>query len=864
MIPVVCPLVAAWLAVQTPPHLVREVWPGAVKTTPRPAPGSSGAPLATTVWLELESGTADDDIDPATVALSLVTDAEARPIELLRDGTFQGGATGFVRPLATGFFASGPLRLGIYAVPAAPLAPATCYHVVVSARSKQGLTLDHGAARFDFTTRGVPDVRVVELTGDLAAPVAMEQRVFSGLLKPSFDTSELAHQLPMYELLAALPGPPPRPAALSLQRDWPLCGDYWTNPFFDGDPNLVREQETRAVTAVTAAAGTLEVVVAPLPEAAFHTAHGGRPLVPDFPAGCEVLLVDDAESRPFEVVAVDEATQSLRLRPAFDVTAESTLPLEHRRSLANEWRLAPTADATPDAPATPGHFRHQITRLVKLRPHGTLALWFDRLDHEWDLVHGRFGRRLVVDFDRVPCDLSRSGVPGRVEPPKDPVEWHAFVRAVTDHLIQRYGATCFDFLWSVGNEPDLRPLFWSGTDEEFLAFYDVTVDAILRAFEERGLDSARVRVGGLELGALAPEPALLHRFLAHCSPLDQGDAAIELNAAFAEPRLLGSRSRRVEALAAANGGRGSPCDFISLHQYKHAAAAVAQLARAQQIAMAIDAPFFKALRVDAFESDPEWNPGDDPALHDLFLGNGYWPTWAADWTRRIVELAEQEPSFRGHEALLTVFPSESNFSGVPVLASTVTSRAADGALHESTIAKDIVGFLACTARLGTVLTPLRPTGRRDPVDSADPTDDATRAPITSGFCSVVGDEILVLLYGHDPLDLESRDARERPCRVTLRGSSLVADRAASLAVTELLAIDRDHGSPFRVVKPLLAAGPRAEFTDDELAQLLTPPSARLDPSGVVITRDAAHGNVTLELPVPSNGLRLVILSKKQP
>src|SRR5262249_3721352 len=153
--------------------------------------------------------------------------------------------------------------------------------------------------------------------------------------------------------------------------------------------------------------------------------------------------------------------------------------------------------------------------------------------------------------------------------------------------------------------------------------------------------SAKARVGGLELGALVAEPELLPRFLRHCSPRRDATASDvpasatgaaaaadpDANFACAEPRLAGLHSRRCEKLWNESSGRGSPCDFVSLHEYKHAAFAVDQLAWARRTALAIDPQFFAALRVVAFESAPDWNPTRDPATRSMYFGNGYLPGW---------------------------------------------------------------------------------------------------------------------------------------------------------------------------------------------------------------------------------------------
>ena len=165
----------------------------------------------------------------------------------------------------------------------------------------------------------------------------------------------------------------------------------------------------------------------------------------------------------------------------------------------------------------------------------------------------------MVNFADAPGDLSVDGRDWTY--PKDYAEYHEVVRAYTDHLIQRYGDACLDFVWSVCNEPDLAAAFWrSGDWNELQKFYDYTVDAVLRAFEDHGYDSDRVIVGGLEIGAIFGthiEGPILKIFLSHCSPAAECQGELPLNAAFADARLDGRRSRRVENLCRRTAARAA-------------------------------------------------------------------------------------------------------------------------------------------------------------------------------------------------------------------------------------------------------------------------------------------------------------------
>ena len=154
--------------------------------------------------------------------------------------------------------------------------------------------------------------------------------------------------------------------------------------------------------------------------------------------------------------------------------------------------------------------------LLEQAPHGSPCYYWGRLDKEWDLACRRYGRRLMVNFADAPGDLSLDGRSWATV--KDYAEWHEVARAIAGHLIDRYGAAALGFTWSVFNEPDLGPAFWRADWKELQKFYDYATDAVLRAFEDRGYDSNKVFIGGLELGGIFGTNLRLGDFLAHCSP----------------------------------------------------------------------------------------------------------------------------------------------------------------------------------------------------------------------------------------------------------------------------------------------------------------------------------------------------------
>ena len=79
-----------------------------------------------------------------------------------------------------------------------------------------------------------------------------------------------------------------------------------------------------------------------------------------------------------------------------------------------------------------------------------------------------------------------------------------------------------------------------------MKFYDYTVDEYLRAFEDAGSGSDRMKVGGPELRAVFPRGLRLEENFVHYSPRAEGRCSYRPNAAYADKRLDGRRSKKVE------------------------------------------------------------------------------------------------------------------------------------------------------------------------------------------------------------------------------------------------------------------------------------------------------------------------------
>ncbi len=734
--------------------------------SPRPFRDATDVPLRTSLYLELAVAPGSKgEIEPEKVSLTLQPEGDA-PVELIGAGRrFAAGASGWLRPKSD---LSGARSIAVYVEPPAPLRPSTRYTAVVNVAAAK-------AGEWRFTTEDAPaGPRKVDFHLDLAArPVRWHGRFFSGICNVVF-CSKAAQDGPTYDLMAE--------ARRSHPRAWSYQRDFWTtgteyrlpSPFLpDHLPNIVRERETRRIAAIEARSNQqvlrLEYVFG-------NEAYGippGRSVADDYHPGDEVLIADGLHDARTKVIAVDG--------PARTVTVARVPDPPGGWKLAYEGPLPRT-----EGPDAPGLFPPGGCYLRRFRPHGTACYDWRRLDKEYDLVHRRYGRRLMVNFGDATGDLIRDGRSWTTA--KDLAQWHDVARTIAGHLIDRYGKDALTFTWSIFNEPDLGPLFWRASWDDLQDFYDYTTDAILRAFEDRGYDSNRVFIGGLELGGIFGTNLRLKEFLAHCSPRASAPGAKPKNAAVADHRLDGKRSRRVEDLCRAHGGKGTPCDFISIHAYNRSELMAAKLAKAKETALQIDPAYYEKLWINSHESCPDWMPPPDEAAADSYLGDGYFPTWCLDVVHRQLERAARDPRYAYGETILTVWPPPGNFAGLNAVSRMIAcDDNADGRADRSvTVPMPVFHVLGLLSDLGDDywVLPARPSGGH----------------VVSGFAS--RDErgvVRVLLYAHAPRDTQSRSSAEFDVALELAG--LGGTKDASLRVTQYR-FDRDHNSPFRRAREL--------------------------------------------------------------
>jgi xylan 1,4-beta-xylosidase len=139
-----------------------------------------------------------------------------------------------------------------------------------------------------------------------------------------------------------------------------------------------------------------------------------------------------------------------------------------------------------------------------------------------DEVYDRFlatGLKPVVELSFMPAELANDPdytvfeYGARVSAPKEWSRWGDLVRAVTEHLRERYGADeVATWEFEVWNEANLE-VFWNGTQDDYHRLYEVAARAV------KDVDP-RIRVGGPSSAAAGWVGALLEHCRANDVPID--------------------------------------------------------------------------------------------------------------------------------------------------------------------------------------------------------------------------------------------------------------------------------------------------------------------------------------------------------
>jgi xylan 1,4-beta-xylosidase len=441
------------------------------------------------------------------------------------------------------------------------------------------------------------------------------------------------------------------------------------------------------------------------------------------------------------------------------------------------------------------------------------------IDHIFDTFHTA-GIRPIVEIGFMPEALSTHPQPYRHDfpkgsiytgwayPPRDYAKWSELVFQFTRHLRERYGdAEVITWLWEVWNEPDIE--YWQGTAEEYFKLYDLTADAVLRAFPE-------ARIGGPDsTGPGNPRGAeFLRKFLDHC--------AHQTNYA--------------------TGKIGSPLFFISFHPKgspkwlgDHVQMGIARQLTAIKNGFQIVASFpeWRETPIVLGESDPEGcaacsareNPQNAYRNGELFA------SYTAEAMNSIYALASSEHvNFLGAVAWSFEFEDQPYFAGFRELAS-------------NGLDKPVLNAFRMFGMLG---------GERVQVTSsaALPTEEVVRSgvrgqPDIKAIATRGDHEIQILIWNYHDDDLPAPAA---PIHLMVEGLPPDAKRALS----EHFRIDAHHSNSFTAWKEMGSPQSPSPVQDQQLQdagqlQLLS------SPAWISLDQGAAH----LQFALPRQGLSLI-------
>jgi len=453
---------------------------------------------------------------------------------------------------------------------------------------------------------------------------------------------------------------------------------------------------------------------------------------------------------------------------------------------------------------------------------------FTILDGLFDALKAA-GVRPYVEFGFMPKDLA-ANLPNRPEPyqvhfpgntisgsvnnpPKDYKKWGDLVRAVTAHLVQRYGRdTVMQWYFEVWNEPDID--YWHGSPEDYDRLYDYTVAAVRAA-----LPGARVGGPASTGPGSAKAAAFLRQFLEH-----------------------------VQAGKSEVNGQPIPLDFISFHvkgkpiiENGHVTMSIAhELTDADRgFAIIQSFPRFRHLPVVLSEADPEGcaacSSRQNPANN--YRNGTMYPTYTAAAYKALLDLARQH-----NIDLISMLSWSFEFEGKDYF---------EGfrSLSTNGIDKPILNFFRMAGLLSgdrVLTTSTGATPLADLVPSGAPDGDDVDALATSSVSGASGSAAILLWHYREA------DTPAPAAAITLRIHNLPP--LARRILVQRYRIDANHSNAYTLWQhmgspPQPTAQQYAELHGRDGLELLTSP-AWLSPSG---------GVLTLHFTLSSNSLSLLRL-----
>jgi xylan 1,4-beta-xylosidase len=156
--------------------------------------------------------------------------------------------------------------------------------------------------------------------------------------------------------------------------------------------------------------------------------------------------------------------------------------------------------------------------VYKEDPKGNPEYNFQYIDLLYDYILS-IGMKPFVELGFMPAALASGDKTifwwkGNITPPKDYEKWGELIRNLTLHFTERYGADeVKQWYFEVWNEPNLKDMFWSGTQEEYFKLYRYTVQAIKSV-------NKQYRIGGPATAGAAWVPEMINFCSQNSLPLD--------------------------------------------------------------------------------------------------------------------------------------------------------------------------------------------------------------------------------------------------------------------------------------------------------------------------------------------------------
>lgn len=411
-------------------------------------------------------------------------------------------------------------------------------------------------------------------------------------------------------------------------------------------------------------------------------------------------------------------------------------------------------------------------------------------------------------------------------PPKSYERWHAFIAAVMEHLVGRYGreevASWYFELW---NEPDI--FYWSGTAAEYCRLFDYTEDAVHGVLPEARLSGPAVT--GIFEGGRAQR--FFRFFLEHCR----------------------------EGANFCTQQKGTRLDFITFHVKgggfpfeMHAKKAVPSVeSLVHQVKLGLDVITecgYKNCEVVLSEADPDgWAAG---GIYDnanmRFRNTEYYATYVASTYEKIDQLSRRYGILVRPLAWAFLFPGERCFEGTR----TFSTQGIDKAVFNlfkiyGTLGEQALKFTSSGA------------GRTDYLEEPDIgiknqssyTGEGEESDVSGFAVRGRNGEIQVVLYSHCN-DIDCRESSE----VTLSVEGVNGGEA----LVSHYRIDGEHSNPYaewvRQGRPLFPEGAQYEAIKrrDGLEKYEEDRAVRTE-----------NGRLTLHIPMPAHAVSYLVIREAQ-